>query len=323
MTPGSKWHTIQNEGSINALNNRYGKSVSTRVSTTTTVKPVKFDDINSDFMAKTEEDAIKKLTEKYGKLGFEFSEEGLFAIDRIRVKTKDGSKDQVFEFDEKNPEQARELRAFLEVNATKSYSENFDKALNSLNKFEGKDQMSGPKMGTGQYGYQQQFAIVRGKNLLSNEFQLEFKKLPFEEQKEIIQEQIIGTGLPTNDIQSFYKSAAYQDYKKKKVGGDQQSKSKQDQIYDDYQYALATKDPAKIKEAKAKIDAYYTDDIIQDNVKTYNMKLNDFEQSQKNILQDRKAYDDEVNRFNELDESGNMTQEQYDAQKKILDDKAE
>jgi hypothetical protein len=323
MTPGSKWHTIQNEGSINALNNRYGKSVSTRVSTTTTVKPVKFDDINSDFMAKTEEDAIKKLTEKYGKLGFEFSEEGLFAIDRIRVKTKDGSKDQVFEFDEKNPEQARELRAFLEVNATKSYSENFDKALNSLNKFEGKDQMSGPKMGTGQYGYQQQSAIVRGKNLLSNEFQLEFKKLPFEEQKEIIQEQIIGTGLPTNDIQSFYKSAAYQDYKKKKVGGDQQSKSKQDQIYDDYQYALATKDPAKIKEAKAKIDAYYTDDIIQDNVKTYNMKLNDFEQSQKNILQDRKAYDDEVNRFNELAESGNMTQEQYDAQKKILDDKAE
>jgi hypothetical protein len=323
MTPGSKWHTIQNEGSINALNNRYGKSVSTRVATTTTVKPVKFDDINSDFMAKTEEDAIKKLTEKYGKLGFEFSEEGLFLKDQIRVKTKDGSKDQVFEFDEKNPEQARELRAFLEANASKPYSESFDKALNSLNKFEGKDQMSGPKMGTGQYGYQQQSAIVRGKNLLSNEFQLEFKKLPFEEQKEIIQEQIIGTGLPTNDIQSFYKSAAYQDYKKKKVGGDQQSKSKQDQIYDDYQYALATKDPAKIKEAKAKIDAYYTDDIIQDNVKTYNMKLNDFEQSQKNILQDRKAYDDEVNRFNELAESGNMTQEQYDAQKKILDDKAE
>ena len=101
MTPGSKWHTIQNEGSINALNNRYGKSVSTRVATTTTVKPVKFDDINSDFMAKTEEDAIKKLTEKYGKLGFEFSEEGLFLKDQIRVKTKDGSKDKVFEFDEK------------------------------------------------------------------------------------------------------------------------------------------------------------------------------------------------------------------------------
>ena len=323
MTPGSKWHTIQNEGSINALNNRYGKSVSSRVVTTTTMKPAKFDDINSDFVAKTEENAIKYLTEKYGKYGFEFSEEGAFAIDQIKVKTKDGSKEKVFEFDEKNPEQARELRAFLEVNATKSYSENFDKALNSLNKFEGKDQMSGPKMGTGQYGYQQQSAIIRGKNLLSSEFQSEFKKLPFEEQKEIIQEQIIGTGLPTNDVQSFYKSAAYQDYKKKKVGGDQQSKSKQDQIYDDYQYALATKDPAKIKEAKAKIDAYYTDDIIQDNVKTYNMKLNDLEQSQKNILQDRKAYDDEVSRFNELAQSGKMTQEQYDAQKKILDNQAE
>ena len=78
MTPGSKWHTIQNEGSINALNNRYGKSVSTRVVPTTTMKPAKFDDINSDFVAKTEENAIKQLTEKYGKYGFEFSEEGLF-----------------------------------------------------------------------------------------------------------------------------------------------------------------------------------------------------------------------------------------------------
>jgi hypothetical protein len=323
MTPGSKWHTIQNEGSINALNNRYGKSVSTRVVPTTTMKPAKFDDINSDFVAKTEENAIKQLTEKYGKYGFEFSEEGLFLKDQIRVKTKDGSKELLVEFDEKNPEQARDLRAFLEANATKTYSENFDKALNSLNKFEGKDQMSGPKTGTGQYGYQQESAIMRGKNLLSSEFQSEFKKLPFEEQKEIIKEQIIGTGLPTNDVQSFYKSAAYQDYKKKKVGGDQKTKANQDQIYDDYKYALATKDPVKIKEAKAKINAYYTDEIIQDNVKTYNMKLNDFEQSQKNILQDRKAYDEEVSRFNELAQSGKMTQEQYDAQKKILDDKAE
>jgi hypothetical protein len=108
------------------------------------------------------------------------------------------------------------LRAFLEANATKSYSENFDKALNSLNKFEGKDQMSGPKMGTGQYGYQQQSAIIRGKNLLSNEFQSEFKKLPFEEQKEIIQEQIIGTGLPTNDVQSFIKALPTKTIRKRK-----------------------------------------------------------------------------------------------------------
>ena len=327
MTPGSKWHTIQNEGSINALNNRYGKSVSTRVVTTTTVKPAKFDDINSDFMAKTEENAIKYLTEKYGKYGFEFSEEGLFAIDQIRVKTKDGSKDKVFEFDEKNPEQARELRAFLEVNASKSYSENFDKALNSLNKgdIEIKPQTGGSTFafGTDQSSYDKESAAIRGKNLLSNEFQSNFKKLPFDEQKELIQKQIAGGNISSKDVQSFYKSEAYKDYKKKKIEGDQQVKAKQDQIFDDYQYALATKDPARIKEAKAKINAYYTDDIIQDNVKTYNMKLNDLEQTQKNILQDRKVYDEEVSRFNQLAESGKMTQEQYDAQKKILDSQAE
>ena len=327
MTPGSKWHTIQNEGSINALNNRYGKSVSTRVVTTTTMKPAKFDDINSDFVGKTEENAIKYLTEKYGKYGFEFSEEGLFAIDQIRVKTKDGSKELLVEFDEKNPEQARDLRAFLETNATKSYSENFDKALNSLNKgdIKIKPQTGGSTLafGTDQSSYEEESAAIIGKNLLSSDFQSQFKKLPFEEQKEIIQKKIVGGNISSKDVQSFYKSSAYQDYKKKKIGGDQQSKAKQDQIYDDYKYALATKDPAKIKEAKAKINTYYTDEIIQDNIKTYNMKLNDLEQSQKNILQDRKVYDDEVNRFNELAQSGKMTQEQFDAQKKILDNKAE
>jgi hypothetical protein len=327
MTPGSKWHTIQNEGSINALNNRYGKSVSTRVATTTTMKPAKFDDINSDFVGKTEENAIKYLTEKYGKYGFEFSEEGLFAIDQIRVKTKDGSKELLVEFDEKNPEKARDLRAFLETNATKSYSENFDKALGALNKgdIKIKPQTGGSSLafGTDQSSYEEESAAIVGKNLLSSDFQSQFKKLPFEEQKEIIQKKIAGGNISSKDVQSFYKSSAYQDYKKKKIGGDQQSKAKQDQIYDDYKYALATKDPAKIKEAKAKINTYYTDEIIQDNVKTYNMKLNDLEQSQKNILQDRKVYDDEVNRFNELAQSGKMTQEQFDAQKKILDNKAE
>ena len=327
MTPGSKWHTIQNEGSINALNNRYGKSVSTRVVTTTTMKPAKFDDINSDFVGKTEENAIKYLTEKYGKYGFEFSEEGLFAIDQIRVKTKDGSKELLVEFDEKNPEQARDLRAFLETNATKSYSENFDKALGALNKgdIKIKPQTGGSSLafGTDQSSYEEESAAIIGKNLLSSDFQSQFKKLPFEEQKEIIQKKIAGGNISSNDVQSFYKSSAYQDYKKKKIGGDQQSKAKQDQIYDEYKYALATKDPAKIKEAKAKINTYYTDEIIQDNVKTYNMKLNDLEKSQKNILQDRKVYDDEVNRFNELAQSGKMTQEQFDAQKKILDNKAE
>jgi hypothetical protein len=327
MTPGSKWHTIQNEGSINALNKRYGKNVSTRITTTTTIKPPKFEDINSDFVGKTEENAIKYLTEKYGKYGFEFSEEGLFAYDQIRVKTKDGSKELLVEFDEKNPEQARKLRAFLEVNATKPYSENFNKALSALNKgdIEIKPQTGGSTFafGTDQSSYEEESAAIRGKNLLSKEFQSEFKKLPFDEQKELIQKEIAVGNISSKDVQSFYKSEAYKDYKKKKIAGDQQSKEKQDQIFDEYQYALATKDPAKIKEAKAKINAYYTDDIIQDNIKTYNMTLNDLEKSTKKFIEDQKKYESDLKVFNELAQSGKMTKEQYDAQAALLNDRAE
>lgn len=314
MTPGSKWHTIQNEGSINALNNRYGKNVGTRVATTTTVPPPKFEDINSKFVGRTEESAIKYLTEKYGKYGFEFSEEGLFAIDQIRVKTKDGSKEKVFEFDEKNPEQAYQLRKFLEENATKSYSENFDKTLNVLNK--------GEKTGVYGSGYAITNALIKGQNLLSDEFQSEFKKLPFEEQKEIIKDEIINK-VPSNSIQEFYKSEAYKDYKKKKIGGEQQSKARLDQYYDELKYAQSTKDPAKIKEAKAKINAYFTDEIVQDNVKTYNMQLNDLENSSKKLIEDQKKYESELKVFNELAQSGKMTREEYDAQAALLNDKAE
>lgn len=71
-------------------------------------------------------------------------------------------------------------------------------------------------MGTGQYGYEVQSANARGKNMNSSQFQAEFKKLSFEEQKDLIENEIIGMKIPTTYLQNFYKSPAYQDYKKKK-----------------------------------------------------------------------------------------------------------
>jgi hypothetical protein len=323
QVPGGKWTKVQNESSINALNKRYGKSVSTKVVSTTTMPPKKFTDINSNLVAQTEENAIDYLTKNYSKYGFDFSQEGAFFIDRIRVKTKDGSKEQVFEFDEKNPEQAALLRTFLEQNATKPYSEPYQKAVSVLNKFEGEDAMAGIKMGTGQYGYEVQSSLIRAKNLNSSAFQTEFKKLSFQEQKEIIDEQILGTKLPASSLDQFYKSSAYQDYKKKKVSGDKASEQKANDLYDQLNYAKASKDPAKIKEAQNKINSYFTDEVIQDNVKQYDMRLNDLKLSLDAIKKDSQAYQEEVARFNELAQSGNMTQEQFEAQKSLLEDKAE
>ena len=322
QTPGSKWHTIENEGSINALNKRYGKSVSAKTVATTTLPPKEFKDINSSLVAKTEESAIDYLTKNYSKYGFEFSQEGAFFIDQIKVRTKDGSKEETFEFDEKNPEQAAKLRAFLEQNASKPYSESYKQAVDALNKTQG-TKSTGPKMGTGEYGYERESAITRGKNLNSSTFQSEFKKLSFEEQKEIINDEIMGTKLPTTDLDKFYKSSAYQDYKKKKVAGDKSTEQTLNVLYDELNYAKASKDPVKIKEAKNKINSYLTDEVIQDNVKQYDMRLNDLKTSTEAIKSDTKAYESEVARFNELAKSGAMTQEQFNEQKSLLEDKAE
>jgi hypothetical protein len=63
-TPGSKFVPIKNEGSINALNKRYGQSVGTKIVSTTTLPPKDFKDITSSFVGKTEEKAIDYLTKK-------------------------------------------------------------------------------------------------------------------------------------------------------------------------------------------------------------------------------------------------------------------
>lgn len=325
MTPGSRWHVIQDQGSINALNKRYGKNVSTRVVTTTTIKPVDFKDITADLVSKTEEKAIDYLKKNYSKYGFEFSEEGAFLIDQIKVKTKDGSKEEVFEFDEKNPKEADRLRSFLEQNATKSYSENFDKVLNIYLKNHSENKMDGLKMGwgTGEYGYKIQSQIDRGENLISNEFQSEFKKLPFEEQKEIIQKHILGTGISASNIQKFYSSEAYKDYKQKKIKADEQTKAKLNNLYDEYNYAKSTKDPAKIRQAKNDIDSYITNDVIKDNVKNYDMQLNDLQSEYANIDKQKKSYEQAVENFNQAAKSGSMTQDEFDKQKSDLENMAE
>jgi ribosomal protein L19E len=321
-TPGSKFVPIKNEGSINALNKRYGQSVGTKIVSTTTLPPKDFKDITSSFVGQTEEKAIDYLTKNYAKYGFTFQEEGAFAIDRIRVKTQDGSKEEVFEFDEKNPEQAAKLKAFLEENATKAYSKTYYDAVGTLRKLEYADPKTGQKTSWDAKDPKKASVNV-GKKIIDQDFQDKFKKLSFEEQKELIQNHIVGVDLPTKYVQEFYKTPAYQDYKKKKSEANKKSEQKLNDLYDQYNYAKETKDPNKIKEAKNRINSYLTDEVIQDNVKNYDMQLNDLQKSAENIQSDLKAYDLEVAKFNQLAKSGSLTQEQYDEQKLLIDNKSE
>lgn len=59
-------------------------------------------------------------------------------------------------------------------------------------------------------------------------------------------------------------------------------------MYDRLNYAKASKDPAKIREAQNNINSYLTDEVIQDNVKQYDMRLNDLQGSVNSLKADAK-----------------------------------
>ena len=89
-------------------------------------------------------------------------------------------------------------------------------------------------------------------------------------------------------------------------------------MYDQSKYAKLTGDKAKEKDAQNKIDAYLTNDVIADNVKNYDMQLNDLKNRNKQLETEYSDYEKQVNKFNSdktiIDQkvkSGEISREQY------------
>jgi hypothetical protein len=312
--PKGSFAPVNDEIATQALNKRYGQNVVFTPTDTPIVKKKedpKFMDINSNFMAKTEEDAIDYLEKNYGNFGFEFTQEGAFAIDQIRVKTKDGRKEQLFEFDQKDPEQADNLRAFLEQNKTKDYSDTYNYLKQNA-------QASTAFIADGKLFKVEEARANAGKFILSDDYSKNFKKLSEDEMKDQITNVVLKSGLTANDIQKFYQTDAYKAYKAKKVVADQDTKQRINDLYDQSKYAKLTGDKAKEKDAQNKIDAYLTNDVIADNVKNYDMQLNDLKNRNKQLETEYSDYEKQVNKFNSdktiIDQkvkSGKISREQY------------
>ena len=318
--PKGYFAPVNDEIATQALNKRYGQNVVFTPTKTQAVKKEdpKFTDINSNLTAKTEEDAIGYLEKNYGKYGFEFNQEGLFLVDQIRVKTKDGKKEEVFEFDEKNPEEAARLKAFLEENKSKAYSNTYnyldEKVRNQSNdipKGEGRTQQE-------VQDYLKAVQIKKGKYILSDDYLNNFKKLDADEMKDQITNVIGKSGLNSKTVQEFYKTDAYKAYKIKKAEANKSEQERINTYYDELKYAKIAGDNAKVKEAQNKIDAYLTNDVIADNVKNYDMQLNDLKNRNKQLETEYSDYEKQVNKFNSdktiIDQklkSGEISQEQY------------
>ena len=318
--PKGYFAPVNDEIATQALNKRYGQNVVFTPTKPQTVKKEdpKFTDINSNLTAKTEEDAIGYLEKNYGKYGFEFNQEGLFYIDQIRVKTKDGKKEEVFEFDEKNPEEAARLKAFLEENKSKVYSGTYN-YLDEKVRNQSKDIPKGEGRSQQEIqDYLKAVQIKKGEYILSDDYLNNFKKLDADEMKDQITNVIGKSGLNSKTVQEFYKTDAYKAYKIKKAEANKSEQEKINTYYDELKYAKLAGDNAKVKDAQNKIDAYLTNDVIADNVKNYDMQLNDLKNRNKQLETEYADYQKQVNKFNSdktiIDQklkSGEISQEQY------------
>jgi hypothetical protein len=306
--PGAKsWTTITNEGSVNALNRRYNQNVkfTPDLQVKKSEPKLKFADVNTSLVAKTEEDAVGTLDKKYGKYGFTFEQSGL-GTDYVTVYNKDKSKEITIGFDEKNPEEALKLRNFLEQNGSKEKSATYDN-IQSRKESE-KDY----------YKY-----------IASDEYKNDFKSLSYDEMEKEIDNRlnfISRTGDPTKSedrINSFYNSNVYKIFKEKKKEEFGARDARIDLLYTELQSAKASGNKAAIKNINSKIETYLTDDVIQDQVKNYSMQLNDLDNAAKKLANDQKKYLQSVEDFNKRSQLGQMTQEDFDQTKKILDDQAE
>lgn len=319
--PKGSFVPVNDEIATQALNKRYGQNVVFTPTDTPVVKKKedpKFMDINSNLTAKTEEDAIGYLEENYGKYGFEFNQEGLFLMDQIRVRTKDGKKEEVFEFDQKDPKEADRLRAFLEENKTKAYSGTYN-YLDEKVRNQSKDIPKGE--GRSQQEIQDYLKAVqlkKGEYILSDDYLNNFKKLDADEMKDQITNVIGKSGLNSKTIQEFYKTDAYKAYKTKKADANKSDQEKINDLYDQSKYAKLAGDKAGIKDAQNRIDAYLTNDVIADNVKNYDMQLNDLKNRNKQLEAEYSDYEKQVNKFNSdktiIDQkvkSGEISREQY------------
>ena len=314
--PGAKsWTTVTDERAINALNRRYGKDVKYKAELKS-VKPepkLKFADVNTSLVSKTEEDAVGILSKKYGKYGFTFEQSG-YGTDYIVAYNKDKTKEITVGFDEANPEEALKLKNFLEQNASKEKSNTaleLEKKIKSLNSTHTSPSVK---------GYDILDRTNTLKYVLSDEYKTKFSSLSFDEMEDQINNYIKTSFQKSEDLDKFWASDAYKIFKKKKKEEFGARDERIDLLYTELQSA---KSPADIKNIKSKISAYLTEDVIQDQVKNYSMQLNDLDKSAKILASDQKKYLQSVDDFNKLSQSGQMTQEEFDLAKKNLEDQAE
>ena len=199
LVPGAtKWSPISNEGSISALNRRYGKNIEAKKDIVVKTKEIDpFLKVNSNFLAQSEESAQQMLEKNFKGMGFAFEQIG--AGDYIKVTPNNGAEPQTFSFNnvgnstrgafssptggmgignrlEKNADQAVKLQSYLRLNASTENEDDLS-AVNRIknNTLRGKE-----------FNLDIKSAIENNKYYDSEDYKNAFKELTFQQKREEI-----------------------------------------------------------------------------------------------------------------------------------------
>jgi hypothetical protein len=324
LVPGAtKWSPISNEGSISALNRRYGKNIEAKKDIVVKTKEIDpFLKVNSNFLAQSEESAQQTLEKNFKGMGFTFEQTGL-GTDYITVTPNNGAKPMTFSFDEKSSDEAVKLQSYLRLNAS---AENEDD-LSAVNRIKN-------NVSTREKKYDLSPLEKNNKYYDSEDYKNAFKELTFQQKREEIKRRrsenanlsaSYGKGV-LGDIytsvfgedEKYYKtekdlkkfkdklnnSEEYKIFLSEQKKYDEQQGQKYDKLHDEWVIAKQSGDKEAIKTVKAKIEGGYSKDLIGDNLThmtghQYDLQrsINDFNKRKEKLELDAK--------------NGNLTQEQY------------
>jgi hypothetical protein len=260
-----------------------------------------------------EEEAVKMLTNQFGRFGFEFIESG--AGDEMIVRTKDGSREILINLDTKDPSQNLRLQDFLIVNQDPSayesgnqkYAEliNRDRRLIYSNNGGNKVQ------------------LYRDLNELFNDedYKIWSQNLPFGELDQEINQRIgeyrslmnepgVNSSQVFKDMETFKKSPMYQQYQKQKKEAFELERMKMQSLYDEVKL-----DPGPNSRARQKVRMFLSEKYLDKTRTEYNAMLNDINQSAKFLKTRYDEYNAELQKLN----TSNLTPEQIRVKKEQLD----
>ena len=325
VSGATEWSPISNEGSINALNNRYGQNIDVKKAIVVNPKEIDpFLKVNTNFLGQSEESAQQMLEKNFKGMGFTFEQTGA-GTDYITVTPNNGAKPMTFSFDEKSSNEAVKLQSYLRLNAS---AENEDD-LSPVNKIKNKT-----LRGKAAYIDPNNF-IENNKYYESEDYKNAFKQLTFQQKKNEIYERekeavnlsiADGDGWLMESIneyvfgdtpnakakkerllkakQTLHKSEEYKLFVSEQEKYNEQQGEKYNKLYDELVIAKQSGDKEAIKTAKLKIEGGFSKDVIGDN-------LNHMTDSQYDLQRDINIFIKNKEKL-ELDaKNKTITQEQY------------